>query len=354
MQIFATMRLSSYRHWEMDLPEILGTLWKLFVTVLLPNAKFWCVVSITFSVSLFGLYLRTKRNLRSAEYFLNVIRDVSKALARNHEVVAFGENGDVIYTTHPQLYENKEEFMQNLSGRVTASDNFQKFCKSFEENMPSSTTISGSGSGLHNQFKKWLATIGLLDKQNTLIGEQILVVTISDASRQFAEAEKIATSYDRLQNFLDYFPFGIFYINNTGEILGTNTTFANLVNMQKEKLIGININEFISNFDSIFDAINEENFDKEYFSSVLLEGKNYYYSDYLDRKRQSESLEGKSNIQGYRKVLRTAGSELYQNLDDEIEIQEKSANMHISFNPLLIGVSVAIIAVLVIMLILIN
>ena len=250
MQIFAKMQLPSYRHWEMDLPEILGTLWKLFVTVLLPNAKFWCVVSITFSVSLFGLYLRTKRNLRSAEYFLNVIRDVSKALARNHEVVAFGENGDVIYTTHPQLYENKEEFMQNLSGRVTASDNFQKFCKSFEENMPNSTTISGSGSGLHNQFKKWLATIGLLDKQNTLIGEQILVVTISDASRQFAEAEKIATSYDRLENFLDYFPFGIFYINNTGEILGTNTTFANLVSMQKEKLIGINITEFISNFDS--------------------------------------------------------------------------------------------------------
>ena len=231
------------------MPEILGTLWRLFVTVLLPNAKFWCVVSIAISVSLFGLYLKTKRNLRSAEYFLNVIRDVSKALARNHEVTAFGENGDVIYTTHPQLYENKEEFMQNLSGRVTASTNFQKFRKHFEENMPSSTTISGSGSGLHNQFKKWLATIGVLDKQNALIGEQILVATISDASRQFAEAEKVSTNYDKLENFLDYFPFGIFYINNSGEILGANTTFANLVNMQKEKLIGININEFISNFD---------------------------------------------------------------------------------------------------------
>ena len=131
-----------------------------------------------------------------------------------------------------------------------------------------------------------------------------------------------------------------------GTYLSKSTGFKDFSNVDD--------NWFISNFDSIFDAINEENFDKEYFSSVLLEGKNYYYSDYLDRKRQSESLEGKSNIQGYRKVLRTAGSELYQNLDDEIEIQEKSANMHISFNPLLIGVSVAIIAVLTIMLILIN
>ena len=111
---------------------------------------------------------------------------------------------------------------------------------------------------------------------------------------------------------------------------------------------------FIDNFDSIFSAINEENFDKEYFELIFKEGKNYYYSDYLDRKRQSESLEGKSNIQGYKKVLRTAGSELYQNLEDEIEIKEKNANIHISFNPLLIGISLTIITILLIMLALVN
>ena len=111
---------------------------------------------------------------------------------------------------------------------------------------------------------------------------------------------------------------------------------------------------FVDNFDSIFQTINEENFDREYFSSVLLEGKDYYYSDYLDRKRQSESLEGKSNIQGYKKVLRTAGSELYQNLEDEIEIKEKNANIKVTFNPLLIGISLAIITILLIMLALVK
>lgn len=111
---------------------------------------------------------------------------------------------------------------------------------------------------------------------------------------------------------------------------------------------------FLDNFDTIFQTINEENFDKDYFYSVLKEGKDYYYSDYLDRKRQSESLEGKSNIQGYRKVLRTAGSELYQELDDEIEIKEKNANIKITFNPLLIGISLAIITILLIMLALVN
>ncbi len=112
---------------------------------------------------------------------------------------------------------------------------------------------------------------------------------------------------------------------------------------------------FIDNFETIFNTMNYKDFDKEYFESVFLDGKNYYYSDYLDRKRQGESLQGNSNIQGYKKVLRTAGSSLYEDLsDEEITVKEKNANLQTAFNPLLIGISVALITVLTIMLILVN
>ena len=211
---------------------------------------FWCVVSVAISISIFGMYIKAKKNLRSAEYFLNVIRDISKALSRNHEVVAFDETDDIIYTTHPQLYDNKEEFLQNLSTRVTASPNYQNFRNFFLANMPCSTSISGSGSGLHNQFKKWLATINTLDAQNALIAKKVSVVTISDISKQFSESEKVLQNYNKLENFIDHFPFGIFYINNAGEIIGANATFANMVNIQKEKISGINIGEFIENFNN--------------------------------------------------------------------------------------------------------
>ena len=230
--------------------EILETLWKLFVDVLLPNATFWCVVSVAISISILGMYIKAKKNLRSAEYFLNIIRDVSKILSKNHEVIAFDEKDDIVYTTHPQLYENKEEFLQNLSTRITASTNYQNFRNFLEANMPCNTVVSGSGSGLHNQFKKWLATLNTLDAQNALAGEKISVVTISDISKQFYDAEKISQNYNKLENFIDHFPFGIFYINNIGEIIGANATFANMVNAQKEKLSGINIGEFIENFNS--------------------------------------------------------------------------------------------------------
>ena len=215
---------------------------------------FWCVVSVAVSISIFGMYIKAKKNLRSAEYFLNVIRDVSKILSRNHEIVAFDKDDEIIYTTHPQLYENKEEFFQNLSTRVTASPNYQNFRNFLEANMPCNTTISGSGSGLHNQFKKWLATINVMEAQNALVGEKISVVTISDISKQFSEAEKVLQNYNKLENFVDHFPFGIFYINNAGELIGANTTFANMVNVQKEKISGINIGEFIENFNSDISA----------------------------------------------------------------------------------------------------
>lgn len=214
----------------------------------MPNATFWCVISVAISISIFGMYIKAKKNLRSAEYFLNVIRDVSRALSRNHEIVAFDEKDDIIYTTHPQLYDNKEEFLQNLSTRITASLNYQKFRNFFETNMPCNTALSGSGSGLHHQFKKWLATINTLEAQNTLVEKKVSVVTISDISKQFSESEKVLLNYNKLENFIDHFPFGIFYINNAGEIIGANTTFANMVNAQKEKLSGINISEFIENF----------------------------------------------------------------------------------------------------------
>ena len=195
------------------------------------------------------VYFRTRRDLQYANYFLNVVRAVSKALAKHHEITAFDESDDIIFTTHPQLYGNKEEFIQNLSSRVNASANFSNFLQFFETSSPCNTLLSGSGSGLRNQFKRWIATIALVDAEDSEIDESVSVITISDASRQFTESERTSANYEKLENFLDHFPLGIFYVNNLGEILGANTTFANLININREKLIGMNIRDFIEDFD---------------------------------------------------------------------------------------------------------
>lgn len=113
---------------------------------------------------------------------------------------------------------------------------------------------------------------------------------------------------------------------------------------------------FTDNLDNIFETIVIKDFDKEYFESIFVDGNNYYYSDYLDRKRQSESLQGNSNIQAYKKVLRNAGSSLYEEMEEQEEItnSKNSANIHVSFNPLLIALSIAVVTIIIMMIVLIN
>lgn len=102
--------------------------------------------------------------------------------------------------------------------------------------------------------------------------------------------------------------------------------------------------EWVStNLNSINDSITEEYYPKEYFSSVLLNGENLYYSDYLDKIEKENSYNTISNKNSYKKVLTNVGSSLYQDnsmnmdIDNEVSsIEKKSAFINIMFYPVLI------------------
>lgn len=133
-----------------------------------------------------------------------------------------------------------------------------------------------------------------------------------------------------------------------GTVLSKGTTFRDFSSVDNDW--------FTNNFDSIFSVINEEDFDKDYFYSVFFEGQNMYYSDYLNEKKKKEELSGRENVNSYRKVLRTAASSLYEDLsDDNTNVQEKSALISTSFNPiLLISISAVIFLIITIFILLIN
>lgn len=212
---------------------------------------------LTLSIAVFLVILvvlivfiyKSKTQLNLTSYYLDIIRSVSKALSNNHEIVAFNDEDDIIYTTHPTSYSNKEEFFRELISKVNASDNLQNFYNFFEKRQNYVTTLSGSGSGLYNQFKKWIVDVSFLEDSDSLINENISVVTLTEATKQFADFNKVLNNYEKIENILDNFPLGIFYLNNKGIIIGSNITFANQLNAPREKLIGVNIKEFITDFD---------------------------------------------------------------------------------------------------------
>ena len=110
---------------------------------------------------------------------------------------------------------------------------------------------------------------------------------------------------------------------------------------------------FSKNITDILKSISTDNFYDDYFESVFVDGNNEYYSDFIDRKRQDEDLNHRSNINGFKKVLRTAASSLYEEEEYQENDIQKNASINSIFYPLLIGSSL-LITLLIVLLIKIN
>jgi two-component system cell cycle sensor histidine kinase/response regulator CckA len=195
------------------------------------------------------LFIKERRKNRVSNHHLNIVRVVSKSISNNHEIVAFDSNDDVIYTTHPENYMTKHEFTKLISGRVTSIDDLRIFLKMLDSKKSYGAILSGAGTGLRNHFKKWMVNCSFVEKDDSLTGDSVSVVTISDVSKYFDEVEKVVRNCDRLENFLDNCPIGMFYLNNKGIIIGANSTFAEMVKINRDSVIGIAIHEFIKEFD---------------------------------------------------------------------------------------------------------
>ncbi len=204
-----------------------------------------CIVAL---VILFNHYRIIRNDKLTAEYYLNIIRSISKAISHNHEIVALDDDDNVIYTTHPQLYRSKKDFLQNLRLKINASPNLQNFQNLTEKHLNGNELLCGSGSGLSNDSKKWMATTNYLDEQQSLTNSNMFVITLSEITKHLEDFNRMERNYEKLEDFLDKFPFGIFYVNNSGIILGANSTFASLLMVNRDRLIGLSINDFVENF----------------------------------------------------------------------------------------------------------
>lgn len=206
------------------------------------------VVSLSIICALSYKYQKLSKEKKMADYYLDVIRTVSKALHKKHEITAFDKNGDVIYTTHPSFYHNDKEFLRIIRSRINASHALQHFQDIVEKKVEGDALLNGSGSGLPNNYKKWRATCNKVEKSDSFIDMDVFVVTLIEITKYLEDSERTERNYERLESFLDKFPFGIFYVNNLGIIIGANTTFSSLLMVNRDRIIGMSITEFIENF----------------------------------------------------------------------------------------------------------
>jgi two-component system cell cycle sensor histidine kinase/response regulator CckA len=191
------------------------------------------------------------------EYYVDVIRTISTSVNNYLDIIALNRNGEVIYTTRPDLYPTKQAISIALAEKVISIPELQSFLEMIDAKTNWETLLCGEGTGLQNHFKKWIATCSFIGKSESLLGDEVSVITITDVSKHLDQFDKISRNYSKLETFLDNFPVGIFYINNNGIIIGANLTFANMVNVSRERLLGCSIQDFIEDFKA--DEVGKEN-----------------------------------------------------------------------------------------------
>jgi two-component system cell cycle sensor histidine kinase/response regulator CckA len=213
-----------------------------------PALTIYAGVAILFVIVCCLLVKECRKN-KVLNYYTNIIRTISRSIFDNHEIVAFNDSDEVIYATHPGSYMTKQEFFKEVSSRVVSIDSLKTFIKMMDAKQPYSMILNCSGKGLKNQWGKSMIDCSFVKKEMSLIGEDVSVVVMSDVSKYFGDAEKVAEEYRQLEQFLDNFPCGIFYLNSDGVIVGTNLTFANLVRAGRDVVVGASIREFIDEFE---------------------------------------------------------------------------------------------------------
>ncbi len=212
------------------------------------NPVFLLVFILVLTIFFVYFYKKLYNSKKLADYYLDIIRTVSKGIQKSQELIAFDESQNVIYTTHPKLYHNKQEFIRHIISKVKSCLDCQSFCDYVEKNKNGSKLLDGLGNGLQNQSKKWIANCSVIEKDESLINQRVSVVSIYDVTKYMMELDKLERNHEKLEQFIDNFPFGIFYVNNLGTIIGANNTFSNLVRSNRERVIGSQINDFIDDF----------------------------------------------------------------------------------------------------------
>ncbi|MDR0552988.1 MAG: PAS domain-containing protein, partial [Holosporales bacterium] len=209
----------------------------------------FAILSLVIVIGVFAvLYYRQRKKINSIEYYLDIIRTVSRTICKSHEIAAFDLNGDILYTTHPFLYGNMSEFLRFITSRSIDSHELQHFRNIMSKMVPGTALLSGSGSGLTNNQKKWMAVGSILARDESQMEEPLYVVVISEITKYMEQNDRLLKSNERLENFLDKCPIGIFYTNSSGVITGLNGTFSSMLMLSRERIMGLSITEFIEDF----------------------------------------------------------------------------------------------------------
>jgi two-component system cell cycle sensor histidine kinase/response regulator CckA len=195
-----------------------------------------------------GVFWRLNQKMAHLKSQLTLARAITQGISQNHELVAFNEQGQTVYSTHPHLYPTQKEFLRKLMARVNPCSEALVYKQWLEEHHKGEVLVMGGGNGLGLQQRWWLANTIPLDPV-LLGGADYQMAILTEVTRYLDGYHQLKQNYTQIETFLDYAPFGLFYLNRTHHIVGVNGTFAKWMCMDREKLMGNVFLEFVEGAD---------------------------------------------------------------------------------------------------------
>ncbi len=185
---------------------------------------------------------------------LTLARAITQGISQNHELVAFNEEGQAVYSSHPHLYPTQKEFIRKLMVRVNPCSESLTYKQWLEEHHKGEVLLSGGGNGLGLQQRWWLAHAIPLDPM-LLSGADYHMAILTEVTRYLDGYSQIKQNYNQIESFMDQAPFGLFYLNRTHHIVGVNGTLAKWLCMDREKIMGNLFLDFLEGSDaSVFSS----------------------------------------------------------------------------------------------------
>lgn len=166
------------------------------------------------------------------------------SLAPTVEAVLFDHFGKAMWTTHPNIYPNQQEFLRKIIARINSPEHATAIKQMVENRQRGELLVSGGGNGLGQDQKWWFVTVAPVEN-SPLSGKLGAIVVVRDVSPYFENYSQLRQSYQLLESFIENAPFGLYYSSRTGHILGINTTLCNWLGCRKDDVIGRNVRDFI-------------------------------------------------------------------------------------------------------------
>lgn len=193
--------------------------------------------------------IKINRQKRDIEYSYNIFKLVLRNISKTDEVIILDKNEEIVFTTHPILYKNKNDILKKIMTRLKNKNDANRILSNFHTKNTFQIMLDVHSNEL-NDDNQIILSVSQIDNTNAVGTFASKIVKISNICLDDEATEKLSTKYEILESIIDRMPMGVFYTDDSDKITHINSTLVHFLNAQKSQIIGEHISSFFRGFNT--------------------------------------------------------------------------------------------------------